>query len=168
MMRATVHLALIVMTCLTACGQEASPAQAGVPKPRSEWVETALEQLHREIAELAARPEHTATRVRVQHLLVAFQGAPMVMGVTRTREQAEQLTADLLKRIQDGEEFAELVEEYSSDQPPGVYEMTTATRATMQPAFGDVAWRLTVGEVGVAPHDPERSPYGWHIIKRLD
>jgi parvulin-like peptidyl-prolyl isomerase len=38
----------------------------------------------------------------------------------------------------------------------------------MVAAFGDVAWRLDVGEFGVAPFDPKDSPYGWHIIQRRE
>jgi len=40
--------------------------------------------------------------------------------------------------------------------------------------FGDVAWRLAVGEVGVMRYDGERfdvearSPFGYHLVKRLE
>lgn len=37
----------------------------------------------------------------------------------------------------------------------------------MVPGFGNVGWRLQPGEIGVAPYDAKKSPYGWHIIKRL-
>ena len=37
----------------------------------------------------------------------------------------------------------------------------------MVAAFGDVGFKLDVGEVGMAPYDPAKSKYGWHIIKRL-
>ncbi|MFT5049926.1 MAG: peptidyl-prolyl cis-trans isomerase B (cyclophilin B) [Chlamydiales bacterium] len=42
------------------------------------------------------------------------------------------------------------------------------TREQMVPAFGDVGFLLEVGEVGLAPFDPAKSPYGWHVIKRLE
>lgn len=41
-------------------------------------------------------------------------------------------------------------------------------RDGMVPAFGDVAFSLEVGEVGLAPYDAKSSPFGWHIIKRLE
>jgi parvulin-like peptidyl-prolyl isomerase len=44
---------------------------------------------------------------------------------------------------------------------------TLFKRSGMVAAFGDVGWRLEVGEYGVAPFDARTSPYGWHIIKRL-
>lgn len=37
----------------------------------------------------------------------------------------------------------------------------------MVPAFGDVGFPLKVGEIGVSKYDPQNSPSGWHIIKRL-
>jgi parvulin-like peptidyl-prolyl isomerase len=41
-------------------------------------------------------------------------------------------------------------------------------RAALVPAFGDVGFRLAPGAVGVAPHDERSSPFGWHVIKRLE
>ena len=40
-------------------------------------------------------------------------------------------------------------------------------RSMMAPAFGDVSFSLGVGEVGLAWYDPNRSKFGWHIIKRI-
>jgi hypothetical protein len=37
----------------------------------------------------------------------------------------------------------------------------------MVPAFGDVGFRITVGEVGLADYDAKASPFGLHIIKRI-
>jgi parvulin-like peptidyl-prolyl isomerase len=37
----------------------------------------------------------------------------------------------------------------------------------MVPAFGNVGFALNVGEIGIADFDPQTSPFGWHIIKRL-
>jgi parvulin-like peptidyl-prolyl isomerase len=56
---------------------------------------------------------------------------------------------------------------YSNDTGPGEYPMTKATRSQMVKAFGDVGFRLKVGEMGVAPWDASASPFGWHIIKRI-
>jgi parvulin-like peptidyl-prolyl isomerase len=41
-------------------------------------------------------------------------------------------------------------------------------RTGMVPAFGNVGFPLKVGEVGMAEHDARNSPYGWHIIKRVE
>jgi len=37
----------------------------------------------------------------------------------------------------------------------------------MVPAFGNVGFAISVGNVDIADYDPNTSPYGWHIIKRL-
>ena len=34
--------------------------------------------------------------------------------------------------------------------------------------FGDVGFGLEVGETGMAEYDPRTSPFGWHIIKRIE
>lgn len=125
------------------------------------------------ITALMARPEIDAREVEVQHLLVSFAGSG-VPTATRSREEAESLAAQLFTRIQEGADFGALIEKYTDDSPPGIYGMTQGEAAPglyprrgMVAAFGDVGWRLSVGEVGVAPYDPEKSPFGWHLIKRL-
>ena len=41
-------------------------------------------------------------------------------------------------------------------------------RDQMVPAFGDVGFTLEVGGVGLAPYDETKSPFGFHVIKRLE
>ena len=59
--------------------------------------------------------------------------------------------------------------------PPPVAENVTGTpaagyypRGQMAGAFGDVGWRLELDQVGVAAYHPDKSPFGWHIIKRIE
>jgi peptidyl-prolyl cis-trans isomerase B (cyclophilin B) len=40
-------------------------------------------------------------------------------------------------------------------------------RGNLVPAFGDVGFKLEVGQVGLAPYDKNDSKYGWHIIRRV-
>jgi hypothetical protein len=37
----------------------------------------------------------------------------------------------------------------------------------MVAAFGDVGFKLEVDSIGMSVFDAQKSPYGWHIIKRL-
>ena len=41
-------------------------------------------------------------------------------------------------------------------------------REQMVPAFGNIGFKLKVGEVGLAEFDSKTSPFGFHIIKRLN
>jgi parvulin-like peptidyl-prolyl isomerase len=122
-------------------------------------------------APVRAEPE----RVTIQHILISFAGSGTK--ATRTREEAAALAADTLTRAHQGEDFAALVQELTDDSSPGIYRLRNAgvasgpadeyPRERMVPAFGDVGFRLAVGEIGMADFDPRASPYGWHIIKRL-
>ncbi len=122
----------------------------------------------------AAEPD----RITVQHILISFKGAIDKPEVTRTRSEAEALAKQLLERIKKGEDFAALVKGYTDDQNPGIYSMSNFNvkpdpnkaeypRERMVKAFGDVGFSLKVGEVGMASYDQVKSPFGWHIIKRL-
>ncbi len=117
-------------------------------------------------------------RVTVQHVLIAFKGSIPKETVTRTQEEAEKMALEIFERAKQGEDFDQLVREYSDDQYPGVYKMSNLnvdadmdqgefSRSAMVKAFGDVSFGLEVGEIGLAMYSPAESKYGWHIIKRI-
>ncbi len=127
----------------------------------------------------AAEPD----AIKVQHVLigftdaVGFKGAAPPKASGRSRMEAERLAGDILKRAKAGEDFDGLVRQYTDDSPPGIYGMTNRgkkpikgfyERDGMAPAFGDVGFPLKVGEIGMAGYDEMSSPYGWHIIKRIE
>ena len=47
---------------------------------------------------------------------------------------------------------------------PGPGELPRGEMATN---FGNVSFKLAVGEIGVADYDSLNSPFGFHIIKRV-
>ncbi len=125
-----------------------------------------LVAMRADIKDLEARSEHKEPGIEVQHVLIAFQGADRAT-VTRTKEEAEKLAAEVLARARAGEDFKALMKECSNDPGPGTYPMTKATRGGMVAGFGNVGWRLQVNQLGVAPYEPKVSPFGWHVIKRI-
>jgi parvulin-like peptidyl-prolyl isomerase len=86
-------------------------------------------------------------------------------------------------KAKNGADFAELVRSYSEDpgsirnDPPGSYVLandgkpkpvpSAIDRATFVPGFTAVAFSLDVGDVAMSAYDPELSPHGFHIIKRV-
>lgn len=124
--------------------------------------------------------------ITVQHILVGFNGSVPGKEILRTKDESHALAQKLLERAKAGEDFAQLVEEFTNDQSPGIYAMsnfsfdmseestkeknegeTIYPRAGMVRAFGDVSFSLAPGEIGMTEYDATQSPYGWHIIKRL-
>jgi hypothetical protein len=116
--------------------------------------------------------------IAVQHCLIAFAGSIPGMPVSRSKDEAQKLASDLFHRALSGEDFDAIVTEHTDDSPPGIYKMANHSfagdqrsgvyqRGGMVPAFGDTGFPLEVGEVGLAEFHPASSPYGWHIIKRV-
>ena len=115
-------------------------------------------------------------RIAVQHILISFAGAGT--SATRTQEAAATLAIETLQRARQGEDFGELVRAQTDDSFPGIYRLCNTgvsprsadeyPRGGMVPAFGDIGFALEVGGVDMARFDPQTSPYGWHIIKRLE
>jgi hypothetical protein len=116
-------------------------------------------------------------QVVVQHLLIAFGRSIPDRKIERSRPEAKALAESLLARARQGEDFDALVKEFTDDQYPGKLLVTNTgvkpvpggrTREQLVPRFGDVAFKLAVGEVGIAAHHAALSEYGWHVIKRLE
>ena len=170
MQRSTV-LALASLLLLSACrkapdaGAAAAPAKpaaapAESPKPSPADMDAAIK-------ELMARPEQPVERVEIQHILISFQGAPRMKGVTRSKDEAKALAQKVYAEAMAGGDFDALVKQYTNDSAPGIYPLNQTSRKGMVKSFGDVGWRLKVGEIGVGVWDEKASPFGWHIIKRL-
>ena len=47
------------------------------------------------IAALMQKPETADSAITVQHVLIAFQGAPRIQGVTRTKDEAKALAEEV-------------------------------------------------------------------------
>jgi hypothetical protein len=123
----------------------------------------------------AAEPD----MITVQHILIGFEGTVPGKSIMRSQIEAEKLAERLLERAQEGEDFDTLVQDYTDEEYPGVYEIANNkdnadrtkmiyARASMAELFGDVAFSLDVGDVGLARYDKSKCKYGYHVIKRLD
>lgn len=117
-------------------------------------------------------------RIHVQHVLIAFQGSERADAkVTRSQEEAEVMAQEILARARRGEDFEKLMKDHSNDPGKGSYRLVNhgsvgesgdKKRKDFVPGFGDVAFKLKVGEIGLAPYDKARTPHGYHIIKRVE
>ena len=174
------HAAMAMVASLAlGCGGGAEPQPETKPGPKS-GAESGLgskpapkQEPRPELmpAKLAnPEPEH----ILVAHVLISFGGAGTQ--ATRNREAAEKLAYEVLARARKGEDFNKLIKDLSDDSGEGVYGMANNRvspvgeeheRRRMVPAFGDVGFKLEVGTIGMSVFDAQKSPYGWHIIKRL-
>jgi parvulin-like peptidyl-prolyl isomerase len=163
-MKSLIALAAVLML-LFACGKQETP-----PPP----VSTAP-------VVSGPRPEKAANGqpaiITVQHVLISFEGSER-SDQKRSRAEAEKLAFEIINRAKNGEDFEKLMKEFSNDPGGGTYTLVndglTANQAAgeygrrgMVAAFGDVGFRIGVGEVGLADYDAKASPFGLHIIKRI-
>jgi parvulin-like peptidyl-prolyl isomerase len=163
-MKLSLFAAAVLLT-LSACGKKDAPP----PPPTAPGV----------AAPSAPRPEKIANGepavITVKHVLVAFEGAQR-SEQKRTRAEAEKLAFEVINRAKGGEDFDKIMKEVSSDPGEGTYTLVNTgispnpgefDRSGMVAAFGDVGFRIAVGEVGLADYDPKGSPFGLHVIKRI-
>lgn len=115
-------------------------------------------------------------RVRVRHILVSFAGSGTE--ATRTMTEAEAKAKALLERLNKGDDFERVMQRESDDRGGGVYWMVNEgvtpgaqdemPRERMVKGFGDAAFSMEVNEIRLVPYDAKSSPYGWHIVQRLE
>jgi hypothetical protein len=165
-MKHSATLALLLVLGLGCSGGTAEPKPEAKPdvKPEAKTPPPATPAVKK------SEPDH----IEIAHILISFAGTRTA--AKRSKADAEKLAGEVLARVRKGEDFDRLMRDYSDDTGPGVYRMANrgATssageypRADMVPAFGDVGFQLDAGQVGMASYDRDKSPYGWHIIKRL-
>lgn len=128
---------------------------------------------------MSTAPVKEPDHIRVQHILIGFTGSVPGKNITRTVEEARVLAYSLLDSAKAGVSYDDLVVRHTDDSPPGIYGMSNRgavsagppkeyPRDNMVPAFGNVGFKLAVGEIGVADYDAKTSPYGFHVIKRVE
>ena len=130
-------------------------------------------------AKVSTAPEKEPDHIRVQHILIGFKGSVPGKNITRTVEEAKALAYSLVDSAKSGVNYDDLVARHTDDSAPGIYGLanngvtpagppTEYGRAQMVPAFGNVGFKLKLGEIGVADYDARNSPYGFHVIKRVE
>jgi len=102
---------------------------------------------------------------KVRHILLAYSGAARApKGVTRSREQAASLAAEVLQKIERGDDFAGVATAYSdcpSKERGG--DLGVVAEGTMTPRFDAAVFSLAPGErSGVV-----ETEFGFHVMERL-
>jgi membrane-associated protease RseP (regulator of RpoE activity) len=142
------------------------------------------DELNVEVALVDKLPRTEPESVMVQHVLIAFgDRASTPAGKKRTLEEARKIAEDVLSKAKNGADFDALVKTYSEDAgsvsktPAGSYTImqdgkpkpTADARAWSEwvPGFSALSFALEVGDVAMTTPDPELSPFGFHVIKRV-
>jgi hypothetical protein len=138
----------------------------------------AVQAMRESARELLARPEHEAERVTVQHILIArFSRGNAVTRDFLNEAEAETAAARVFAAALEADDFAALVEAETYDSLDGVYRLVHEDaepqlgehrRGNMVKHFWQAAWRLQPGETGVILYHRAHSPYGYHIMRRID
>lgn len=168
------QIGTVILCCflLAACSTEEQPKQDAQQQEAAQAIPSTSSQPADTL--LNGEPK----RIELQHILISFAGTGT--SAERSQADAQLLAIELLARAQGGEDFDALMEEYSDDPGRGVYRLRNKgvapdrkyprefDREQMVPAFGDVGFSLQVGEIKMSNYSKTASPYGWHIIKRLN
>ncbi len=99
------------------------------------------------------------TQTHARHILITTSA-------DTSDDKARESLLDIKKRIEQGEEFADLANEYSEDPGSKIKggDLGWANPGTFVPAFESVMSSLADGEIS----EPFKSQFGWHIMQVLE
>jgi protein-export membrane protein SecD len=102
--------------------------------------------------------------IKASHILICFEGAQGCEEPTTKEQALEQATK--LRGELTPENFAEKAKAFSTDPTAATNggDLGWFTRETMIKEFSDAAFAMTKGEIS----QPVESPFGWHIIYKVD
>ncbi|MBX3231018.1 MAG: peptidyl-prolyl cis-trans isomerase [Labilithrix sp.] len=115
----------------------------------------------------AAPTQPPPKRIGARHVLVQWmgaQGAPT--SVVRSRDQAQAVAEEVLRKARAKADFARLVVDYSDEPNAGARggSLGVFGHGKMVPEFEEAAFKLQVGQIsGIV-----ESPFGFHIIQRTE
>ncbi len=102
---------------------------------------------------------HLVNQTHARHILIKTDEIT-------TERQAKDKIDSISKRLQQGEDFAKLAEQFSQD--PGSKnnggDLGWATEGTFVPRFNQVMNSLKIGQIS----RPFKSQFGWHIVEVLE
>ena len=105
-------------------------------------------------------------QVRARHILIRVQGSPAAVRPGQkdlTEAEALAKAQDLRKRIQAGEDFAQLARQESDDTGSGAKggDLGFFRHGQMVPSFEEAAFAMQPGDLS----EPVKTPLGYHVIK---
>lgn len=107
--------------------------------------------------------------IRAKHILIESKALSGMTSeeVSKLYEEALSKAKDIIKKLDDGEDFDELAKEYSADKSNNSKggDLGWFNTGEMDDAFDDVAFRLKKGEY---TKEPVKTSYGYHIILKTD
>ena len=112
--------------------------------------------------------EEYSDKWRVQHILISTQEQTDEEGNTtpaRSDEEAQKLVKEIIAKLDKGEDFDSLIDEYNED--PGMSKGNYYVFGTgeMVPEFEEASANLKVGEY---TKEGVKTDYGYHIIKKYE
>ncbi len=117
------------------------------------------------VVERREDPLEGPANISARHILIMFEGSRMAgEDVTRTREEALMLATQISQEAKDGGDWATLHRENSDEEGAPGGDLGEFGRGRMVPAFERAAFALEVGEIS----DPVESPFGFHVIQRVE
>jgi parvulin-like peptidyl-prolyl isomerase len=151
---------------LAACADLTSPG-SGAPPLQPEPVAEKPAEPSPTPAPTPAPAPTAEEQVAASHVLIQYKGSMRAAPtITRSKDEAKKLAADVMAKAKKGQDFAALAKQYSDE--PGAKDRAGAlgkfSKAQMVKPFADAAFALKPGEIS----NVVETDFGFHVIKRTE
>ena len=156
----------LVLT-LAGCADLTAPGAGAPPAEPAKAPDVNVEVVNPQPAAPTPPPPAPEEQVGASHVLLMYKGSMRAPAeVTRTKEEAKKLAAEVLAKAKKGADFDGLAKQYSDEPGAKVRagKLGKFGRTSMVKPFSDAAFALKPGEIsGVVETD-----FGFHVIKRTE
>lgn len=129
--------------------------------PSDSEVEEALNKDQTYVESVTQDPGYYMQKVTVKHILIKTINDDGTPKSEEEQTKAKVEADEILEKVQSGEDFVTLVQEYSEDTGSLTTDgEITFGRGEMVPQFEEASFDMEIGEIRLVQTD-----YGWHIIR---
>ncbi|MDH3591529.1 MAG: peptidylprolyl isomerase, partial [Planctomycetota bacterium] len=126
------------------------------------------------------KPRPEARRVRLKHIHIPFEGAKDApKGIPLDKAGAAAIAREVMQRLGAGEDFGQIGAErhYTKSRYKATFSLVESTvrlkrgdlrRDNVPKALARLAFNLELGQAGVCEYHEVESPYGYHVLLRIE
>jgi PPIC-type PPIASE domain len=161
-------LALALAFTLAGCADLTVPGNGAPPPAVEPTIENApAPEAPPPPAPTPPPPPQEEAKIGASHVLIQYKGSMRAAPtITRSKEEAKKLAAEVMAKAKKGQDFAALAKQYSDE--PGAKDRAGTlgkfAKGQMVKPFADAAFALKPGEISTVVE----TDFGFHVIKRTE
>ena len=157
----------VLVLALSGCADLTAPGPGAPPAEPEAKPDIKVEVVNPQPAAPTPPPPAPEEQVGASHVLIMYKGSMRAGAeVTRSKDEAKKLAAEVLGKAKKGADFDGLAKQYSDEPGAKVRagKLGKFAKGAMVRPFADAAFALKPGEIS----NVVETDFGFHVIKRTE